>query len=320
MEESRKLRIKRLKKIIVILLLLFLLLPTILCVILFGKITSLEKQISGLAENRNREIQESVDNRNRVVEAFADNGACEVEEIEIQAQEQQAIDKFYFEEDFENQEQTGIVIEDVRKKVYLTFDDGPSQYTDEILDILKDYGVKATFFVVGKTEKNYEAIYRRIVEEGHTLGLHSYSHVYSEIYESIESYSYDLLKLQKLLEEVTGVSPNIVRFPGGSSNQVSKLNMQEYITYLDEINMTYFDWNVSSGEMQAQDIGVTQIVQNCTTALKNQNTSIILMHDIGNKPSIVEALPIIIEKIQEMENSVLLPITDGTIPIQHRIN
>ncbi|MDE6608589.1 MAG: polysaccharide deacetylase family protein [Lachnospiraceae bacterium] len=83
----------------------------------------------------------------------------------------------------ENEEEENI--ESVKmRKVYLTFDDGPSVYTGEILDILKEYDVKATFFVVGKEGEKYEELYKRIVEEGHTLGMHSYSHKYSEIYET----------------------------------------------------------------------------------------------------------------------------------------
>ena len=91
------------------------------------------------------------------------------------------------------------------RKVYLTFDDGPSSNTNRILDILADYDVKATFFVVGKEEEEYQALYNRIVEEGHTLAMHSYSHKYNEIYQSVESFSTDLSKLQEFLYDTTGV-------------------------------------------------------------------------------------------------------------------
>ena len=132
------------------------------------------------------------------------------------------------------------------RKVYLTFDDGPGPNTDKILDILEQYGVKATFFVVGK--EGYAEQYRRIVEEGHTLGMHSYSHKYNEIYASLDAYKSDLNKLHDFLYELTGEDCNIVRFPGGSSNTISNVDMRELISYLNEENIVYYDWNVSSGD------------------------------------------------------------------------
>lgn len=116
---------------------------------------------------------------------------------------------------------------DGSRKVYLTFDDGPSSNTGRILDILAEYDVKATFFVVGKTEEKYQSLYKRIVEEGHTLAMHSFSHKYNEIYQSRESYVEDLSKLQEFLYETTGVWCRYCRFPGGSSNTVSRVDMHE---------------------------------------------------------------------------------------------
>lgn len=112
---------------------------------------------------------------------------------------------------------------DGERKVYLTFDDGPSGNTGEILDILAEYDVKATFFVVGKEEEKYQPLYKRIVEEGHTLAMHSYSHKYDEIYQSKESFAADLSKLQEFLYDTTGVWCRYCRFPGGSSNTVSRV-------------------------------------------------------------------------------------------------
>ena len=109
-------------------------------------------------------------------------------------------------------------------KVYLTFDDGPSIYTDEILDILDAYDVKATFFVVGKdTDRAREAM-REIVARGHTLGMHSYSHKYSQVYASLEAFEEDFVKIREYIYEVTGEESHVYRFPGGSSNTVSDLD------------------------------------------------------------------------------------------------
>ncbi|MCM1174767.1 MAG: polysaccharide deacetylase [Blautia sp.] len=203
------------------------------------------------------------------------------------------------------------------RKVYLTFDDGPSSNTARILDILAEYDVKATFFVVGKEEEQYQALYKRIVDEGHTLGMHSYSHKYDEIYQSVDSYAQDMSRLQEFLYETTGVWCRYCRFPGGSSNMVSGVDMYDLIAYLDEQDITYFDWNVSSGDASNSYISKEAIISNCISTLPQYQESIILMHDASNKNTTVEALPDLIEQIQAMENTVIVPITEDTEPIQH---
>lgn len=210
--------------------------------------------------------------------------------------------------------------EDGERKVYLTFDDGPSSNTGEILDILAEYDVKATFFVVGKEEERYQPLYRRIVEEGHTLAMHSYSHKYNEIYQSKESFVEDLTKLQEFLYDTTGVWCRYCRFPGGSSNTVSSVDMHELIDYLEEQDMSYFDWNVSSGDATSAYISPDAIVRNSTVNLQNFDEAIILMHDAADKDSTVDALPGLIEKIQAMEDTKILPITDDTEAIHHISN
>lgn len=206
------------------------------------------------------------------------------------------------------------------RKVYLTFDDGPSGNTNRILDILAEYDVKATFFVVGKEEEEYQVLYKRIVEEGHTLAMHSYSHKYSEIYQSVESYSADLSKLQEFLYDTTGVWCRYCRFPGGSSNTVSRVDMHELIAYLDDQDMTYFDWNISSGDATTSYLSASDIIRNCTVNLREYDEAIILMHDASNKNSTVEALPRLIETIQAMEDTKIVPITDDTERIHHISN
>lgn len=205
-------------------------------------------------------------------------------------------------------------------KVYLTFDDGPSSHTNQILDILAEYDVKATFFVVGKEEEEYRALYKRIVEEGHTLAMHSYSHRYNEIYQSVESYSADLRRLQEFLYDVTGVWCRYCRFPGGSSNTVSRVDMHELIAYLDEQDISYFDWNISSGDASSAYISPDNIVRNCTANLYEYEEAIILMHDAYEKRTTVEALPALIEAIQAMEDTKIVPITDDTELIHHISN
>ncbi|MDE6991010.1 MAG: polysaccharide deacetylase [Lachnospiraceae bacterium] len=201
------------------------------------------------------------------------------------------------------------------RRVYLTFDDGPSANTERILDILDQYGVKATFFVVGK--EGYTEQYRRIVDDGHTLAMHSYSHKYSEIYVSVDAYRADLAKLHDFLYELTGEDCSIVRFPGGSSNTISRVDMWELIDYLKREDMVYFDWNVSSGDATGDRKSADQIARNVLDSIGQFNNAVVLFHDAPGKDSTVDALPAIIEKILESDNTVILPIVEDTVRVQH---
>lgn len=208
---------------------------------------------------------------------------------------------------------------EAKHKVYLTFDDGPSKHTEEILDILDEYGVKATFFVVGKEgEENKERL-QMIYERGHTIGMHSYSHDYSEIYESEEAFRADFLKSKQYIFDAIGVETTHYRFPGGSSNALSELSMQVFIDFLEEQGMEYYDWNISSGDGSSILLPVEMILENCTAKISRYGTSIVLMHDSASKTTTVEALPQIIETIQAMEDTVILPITENTQPVHHEI-
>ncbi len=205
------------------------------------------------------------------------------------------------------------------RRVYLTFDDGPSASTDQILSTLSDYGVKATFFVTGKPDKRYAQLYNRIVEEGHTLAMHSYSHRYSTVYESLDSFQTDLHKLQNFLYDTTGVWCKIYRFPGGSSNKASSVDMQELIDYLGRENIRYFDWNVDSGDASGS-IGTWQIADNVIRGIPRFHNAVVLMHDAQEKRTTLEALPMIIEAVQEMDNTVFAPIDEDTFAVHHTVN
>jgi len=208
------------------------------------------------------------------------------------------------------------VVEDDIRRVYLTFDDGPSIYTEEILDILDEYNVKATFFVVGKEESEYRSVYERIVNDGHSIGMHSYSHKYGEIYSSLDEFQVDLHKLQTFIYENTGVWTTLYRFPGGSSNTVSDVDMAVLIDYLNKSGITYFDWNVSCGDADTGK-SVDEIVTNVVNGVAKYSNSVVLMHDAQDKHTTVEALPQIIEQIQQMDATVIVPITEDTLPVQH---
>lgn len=199
--------------------------------------------------------------------------------------------------------------------VYLTFDGSPNANTDKVLDILKDYDVKATFFVVGDEREEMKAVYRRIVEEGHTLGMHSFSNQYSTIYASTDAFLEDYERLSDYLKDVTGVQCRYYRFPGGSSNEISNVNMAEFVHILNGKDVVYYDWNVSAGDAAA-DYSVEDVVSNVTTGVSKYKTSVVLLHDGENKSTTVEALGPLIEALQDMDAKIL-PIGEDTRVIQY---
>ena len=299
---DRRKRIRRLKKMIVGTIIAMVVIPVIASIILGIRVYSLQKEVMGLKEEltATRKQLESSEETGIYTTATVETSSRDIPEAAELAQEP--------EEDYSMYD----------KRIYLTFDDGPSRNTDKILDILKEYDVKATFFVVGKTDEESVRAYQRIVAEGHTLAMHSYSHKYSEIYASKESFEQDLRQLQEYLYQITGVWPRFYRFPGGSSNTVSKVDMQELIEYLNESGITYFDWNIASGDAISGQLGKDTIVNNCIGGIKAKQECMILMHDASDKNSTVEALSLLIEQVRSSENAVFLPITDETATVQHR--
>ncbi len=207
-------------------------------------------------------------------------------------------------------------VDENSRTVYLTFDDGPCIYTPQILDILKNYNVKATFFVTAQ-KPEYAHLMKRIVDEGHTIAAHTYSHLY-DIYVSSEAYFEDLDKINDLIFEQTGTRTAILRFPGGSSNIISKNYkegiMSEIVPATIQKGYVYFDWNIDSGD--ASTSKPDKIVRNVTSSLSNGN-NIVLMHDM--KASQLTALPQIIEFCHS-NGYTFAPLTDGTPPARHSIN
>ncbi|MBQ1749133.1 MAG: polysaccharide deacetylase [Lachnospiraceae bacterium] len=201
-------------------------------------------------------------------------------------------------------------------KVYLTFDDGPSNNSNQILDILDDYNVKATFFVNGREDENSLAVYKRIADEGHSIGMHSYSHKYKDLYKSLDSFIEDTNRIHQLILDTTGQDCKLYRFPGGSSNQVSDTDMSQYIAYLNDNHIRYMDWNVSSGDASSSQYTADDVIENVMKDVVRYKTSVVLMHDANTKNATVEALPRLIERLRA-EGAIILPITDETKLIQH---
>lgn len=167
------------------------------------------------------------------------------------------------------------------KLIYLTFDDGPGPYTERLLDILARYNVKASFFVTGLYPDYADAI-GRAFREGHSIGVHSASHKYRRIYASEEAFLEDFAAMQEVIREQTGQETRLLRFPGGSSNTVSRFNrgiMSRLTERMSEEGYVYFDWNVSSGDAGGTS-STEQVFQNIVDGCSARRVSVVLQHDV----------------------------------------
>lgn len=201
------------------------------------------------------------------------------------------------------------------RKVYLTFDCVPGDNTSAILDTLAKCNVKATFFVVGDTSGENAQIYQRIVNEGHTIAMHSFSNSYSDVYKSKDAFTNDLNQISDYILKTTGVTPKYYRFPGGSMNRISNVNMDELVKVLNSDKITYFDWNVSAGDTSA-DYTVDDVVNNVISGVQNYKTSVVLLHDDSNKSTTAEAIEPLIEALNNI-SAEILPIDENTYVVQY---
>ena len=305
---ERRKRINRMKKGILTFLTTWILIVSVLMVFLVVQVLRMQHQISILASNQIELSQMSAgvyydgeDSTVESTESVPAPAASTAPTVEVASLDES------------NLAQPGDTL-----KVYLTFDDGPSSNTAAILDILDKYGVKATFFVIGKEDEESQELYKRIVEEGHTLGMHSYSHQYSTIYSSLDSFEDDFYHLQSYLKELTGVESVYYRFPGSSSNQISNTDMGSFISFLDENGVTYYDWNVSSGDATTQAYTKEEIVDHVLNDVVKYKTSIVLLHDSNAKTTTVDALEPLIEGLQGI-GAEILPIDQSTYPVQYTV-
>lgn len=188
-------------------------------------------------------------------------------------------------------------IKERTKTVYLTFDDGPSAITSEILDILKEEDVKATFFVSFVNNEASKKLYQRIIKEGHTIGVRSADHDYNKIYDSVDSYLKDFAKTSQRIQDATGKRPEIFRFPGGSINAYNSEIYQPLIAEMLRRGYTYYDWNVSSGDAAAK--ATSKSIYNAViNGVSGKERAIVLMHDSSSKTATAAALPDIIKDLQ----------------------
>lgn len=205
--------------------------------------------------------------------------------------------------------------------IYLTFDDGSSDITTEVLNVLKENDVKATFFIVDYSEEDKSKV-QRIIEEGHTLGLHGMSHDYATIYSSLDAITENFIGLRNKILDDFNYSATYIRFPGGASNTISKNYcegiMTEATNKVEQEDFTYYDWNVDvddAGSARTAD----RIYDNFVAGIAPKRENVVLMHDGYGHQATADALQKIIDYAND-NGYVFSAITEDTIPVQHGVN
>ncbi len=197
------------------------------------------------------------------------------------------------------------------KTMYLTFDDGPSvENTGRVLDVLKERKIKATFFLVGENVRKHPEMAKRIVEEGHTIGIHCNNHDYDTLYASVDSYLEDFETARQTIFEVTGIEPTIFRFPGGSINNHNKSVREDIIKEMEERGYIYYDWNASIEDAVRQVEPEELIITGVTTTLGRKKV-VMLAHDVVYNTGI--CLNDLLDRLPEYE---MFPLTEEVEPIQ----
>ncbi len=179
--------------------------------------------------------------------------------------------------------------------VYLTFDDGPSSNTYSVLYYLDKYNIKATFFVVPQRTDECYALMRQIVSSGHSIGVHSSTHVYDSIYESVESYLADFYEAWQMIYEATGVKTEIFRFPGGSKNDFNEHTRDAIIEEMTRRGFRFFDWNVDSND--AGGASWTEMFTSVPADIAENYRSVVLFHDSEPRVNTVYVLEDVIRQL-----------------------
>lgn len=186
--------------------------------------------------------------------------------------------------------------ENSENTVYLTFDDGPSVLTENLLYYLRQENVKATFFVVPERTEYCYSLLREISNAGHTIGIHSASHDYEKIYASVDAFLEDFNEAYEIVLEATGKAPDIYRFPGGSVNDYNEKTRDDIIAEMDRRGFTYFDWNVDSNDWQGY--GWTTLYTNVLKDAEEFSSPVILFHNTGDRDNTVLVIEDIIKALK----------------------
>ncbi|MCH3963095.1 MAG: polysaccharide deacetylase [Clostridium sp.] len=200
--------------------------------------------------------------------------------------------------------------------IYLTFDDGPSDdVTNEILDILKSQNVKATFFVIGYKLDGRETILKRMKNEGHSIGLHTFTHDYAKIYKNSDSFINEMNESAKSIKNILGFSPRIIRFPSGSKGHMD----EDLFNKLHCLGYKIFDWNICLSDGLDHNTPVNKLYNQGTEKCINPNRVFLLAHCSGNNQNTCNALPKIIEHYKSLGYK-FMPITENTPEYHFRVS
>lgn len=294
--------VKFYKHLIITVILIVITLPTIICVLLIGKNLKLSTTVThqmNLIESLELSSEKTSVAHSAVIEiATADSDQKPIEYTfdPIRVSGAPSFDYQSLYPDMYVKEARTDFAKEPPHTVYLTFDDGPSKYTSAILDLLKQYNIKATFFIIYDSSEQAKTIYNRIIDEGHELGIHSTTHAYNQIYTSTKAYLEDFHTTENLLYTATGVKPKIFRFPGGSINSYNRNTYTEIIAEMLRRGYLFYDWNVNAADAEPKS-SVNSIITNVTYGTLKWNKSIVLFHD--TKKDTLEALPTIIKELTQ---------------------
>ena len=308
-KDDRQKRVAKLKKMIIGLVITLIAIPTILCIVLVVKLVVIKGKVNNILDEKSK-LENTTEYSEESSSSSGEDTSEQIAQSDTEDTTQQST---------EEQTTTPVVVEPLPdgKYAYLTFDDGPSANTIQILDILDNYGVKATFFVNGHTGEVMEERYKAIVDRGHAIALHTYSHDYNNVYGGLDKFEQEIVSLRNYIKEVTGVDTTLFRFPGGSSNSRTD-DIKPYIQWLNDNGYSYWDWNCSSGDATGTKPSAEQIVANCLVqADAGYKNLVILMHDTKPKDTTVEALPALIEALQARGYEIIA-IDERSTPVQHR--
>lgn len=202
------------------------------------------------------------------------------------------------------------------KVIYLTFDDGPSDLvTNVILDILKENNIKATFFLIGNQIDGLENVVKRIHSEGHSIGLHTYTHKFKKIYASSDNFINEMLLSREKINEVAGISPNIIRFPGGSKKHLT----ESYLTKLHSNNFKIYDWNMETVDGLNPRVSPYKLYRQATNDSEDLSTIILLLHCDYMHKNTCKALPQIIKYYKD-KGYEFKPIKEDTPELYFPVN
>lgn len=338
-QAKRRKRINLYKRIIVIFVIAMILLPTILCIILFIMLRSTNKELEAVKKLKLEQLyyaenstEDTLNDKGPEPNFYPQNSHMSVNPTESETEmtvTEEPTTEIQIEEP--NESEYGIPINDGipgaveysdeikqalaegRKVVYLTYDDGPSPNTYQLLDVLDKYNVKVTFFINGYP--GYEDELIEIHKRGHTVAMHTYTHRYDVVYGGVDSFANEIALLSDYIYNVIGIRTGIFRFPGGSSTRMTD-EIQMYVDYLNQEGMVFFDWNVASGDAVVNPLTTEQVYNNVMSGIAQKDVSIVLMHDAAGKETTMYATELIIQSLQEM-NALILPITNDTVPVHH---